>query len=109
MMFGGSDKVALASITVLGLTLLKQFSGAFEDVQKWAPGLNPAAWHWIWFGGYVILAAITGLAIGGVTVRLVIYRTVYQRDLLRLALDAQERRARMRQGKPDTSMGRQAR
>ncbi len=109
MFFGGSDKVALVSITVLGVTLLRQFTGAFEDVQKMFPGLSVAAWHWISGGVYLVLAGITGLAIGGVMLRLVMDRTAYQRDLLKLALDAHERRARARQVKSDTSSGRQAR
>jgi hypothetical protein len=109
MFFGGSDKVALLSVTVFGVTLLRQFSGAFEDAQKIIPGLSAGSLRWILFGFYLVLAGITGLSIGGWTLRLVMDRTVYQRDLLKLALDAHERRARSRQGRADASGGRQAR
>jgi hypothetical protein len=109
MLFGGSDKMALFSITVFGLALGRQFVGAFEDAQKMIPGLSVATWHRVSFGCWLVLAGVTGLSIGGVAIGRVVRRTAYQRDLLKLALDAHERRTRGRQSKVDAPSGRQAR
>ena len=109
MLFGGSDKIALLSITVFGLTLGRQFAGAFDDAQKMIPGLSANAWHSISFGCILVLAGITGLSIGGVALAQVVRRTAYQRDLLRLALDAHERRARSRQERTEALSGRSPR
>lgn len=91
LFFSGSDKLAAVSVIGAALSVLRILPEAQETIFKVAPFLSNGNWEF-WVNWTLILgfAFLVGLTFGAMLMRQVIQRMSYQRDLLALALNAQD-------------------